>query len=236
MEKTPHVKKAILPVLHGGPHRFLELYNALQKNPEKSRPKSYSTLSGSLKALASEGLVEKDAYKETWQLTRHGAAVMNTRIKTHREVAIMYSKLEAEYVWRNAIDLLNAIDARTLKNELGITKEEIRENIRKTSPIYCFALENLTTRMMSRLEQVLSLCQLQHASIRGKPTDEQIEEISEFGGKMAAWIPMMDPVKIDIKKIMRREFPYGLKKPSDIMLNDTKKRPSRPGRRPNPPR
>lgn len=216
MEKTPHVKKAILPVLHRGAHRFLELYNALQKNPEKSRPKSYATLSNSLKALVREGLVEKEPYREKWQLTRHGAAMMNVRIKKYRETAIMYSKLEVEYVWRDAIDMLNAIDARTLKNEVGITKEEVRKNISKTSPLYCFALEFLTAQVMSRLEQrVLSICQLEHALIPGKPTDKQIKEISEAGGKRAVWILMMDPVKAEIEKIMRREFPYGLKIPSE---------------------
>lgn len=221
MKKTPHVKKAILLILLKGAHSFLELYNTLQKNPEKSRPKSYATLSNSLKALVREGLVEKDPYKEKWQLTQHGAAVTNARIKKHKEVAIMHSKLVVDYVWRDAIDMLNAIDVRTLKNELGITKEEVRENIRKTSPLYCFALETLTAQVMSRLEQVLSVCQLEHALIPGTPTDKQIGGISDVGGYLAARTPMMGPVKTNVKKIMRREFPYGLKMPSDIKERTT---------------
>lgn len=240
--KKGDVKEEMLAFLaeHPAGRGFGEIFKRM-----KNEVKSTATLVKYLRAYVRDGLVEWDVNTRKWRASP--AVIIN--VQAERKIGpLTTEKMDIRFPWgQDAIDMVYSLNSvYDLKEKFGIPKEVAIAKIEKTSPMYRRAIKELIFQTISPLKSALSICQLRHALIQTKPSDEQIKKICGACSNMKEVIG--ETIETTIRSILERRKPYGpnppLEPPSVRRLRrkmqrikrtqQKRKGPSR--RQPNPPR
>lgn len=175
--------------------------------------KSPATLIKYLRAYARDGLVEWNINTRKWGASP--AAIIN--IQAEREIGpLAIERMNIEFPWgQDAIDMIYALDSvHDFIVKFGTSKKGAISKIKETSPTYRRAMRDLIIQTFSPLKTALSICQLRHALIQTKPSDEQIKRICATCGKMKE--PIGESIETTVRNILERRKPYGPNPPLEL--------------------
>lgn len=172
----------------------------------KNEIKSTATLAKYLKAYARDGLVEWDINTRKWRASP--AVIIN--VQAERKIgSLTIERMDIRFPWgQDAIDMVYVLDSvYDFQVKFGVPKEGTIAKIKSTSPTYRRAIRELIIQMTSPLKCALSICQLRHALIQTKPSDEQIKRICAACSKMKE--PIGEMIETTVRSILERRKPYG---------------------------
>lgn len=209
--KEAYAKEKILTFLADHPEGrgFGEIFKHM-----KNEVKSTATLVKYLRAYARDGLVEWDINTRKWRASP--AVIIN--VQAERKIGpLTIERMDIRFPWgQDAIDMVYSLNSvYDLKEKFGIPKEVAIAKIERTSPTYRRAIFNLIASTFSPLKSALSICQLRHALIQTKPSDEQIKKICAACSKMKE--PIGEMIENTVRHILEKRKPYGPNPPLDLL-------------------